>query len=109
MFEINKTQFTRIIFILLILIVLFKEYYTDTFNDTTYDVPKEKIDNVIKKIITAKEKKISDKLILACKDGLLKGSIVGCVNGGVPGAIAGGMSYGIANPIIVYLTEFNEK
>lgn len=107
--EITKTQFTRIIFIILIVIVLFKEFYTDTFNDTACDIPKEKIDKVIKKIITSKEKNISDKLILACKDGLLKGSIVGCVNGGIPGAIAGGMAYGIANPIIVYITEFNEK
>jgi hypothetical protein len=60
----------------------------------------------MRKLITKKKSKISDKMIASCKDGLFKGAISGSILGGVPGAIAGSIVYGVSSPIITYMETF---
>ena len=64
------------------------------------------INTEMKKLIAKKKSKLSDKMIVSCKDGLFKGAVSGGILGGVPGAIAGGMVYGVSNPIITYMETF---
>lgn len=108
--EITKERFFIAVFILLILVVLFKEYYTDLYETENDDCPKEKIDAEIKKIVKKNQKKITEKMIMSCKDGLIRGSVAGCLTGGLPGAITGGVIYGVSNIIVTYImSELDEE
>lgn len=103
----SKERTTVIIFGILISIIFLKEYI-DTHHNTDgiiNDGRQKKIDSTVKK----QEKNMADKMIMACKDGLIKGCIAGGVSGGFVGAIAGGTTYGIANPIITYITEHGKN
>lgn len=110
--EISQKRFTQITFIILIILVLFKEIYTDKLeNDikNTNMCTTNEINDEMKKIVLNKKKNISDKMIDACKDGMFKGAISGSILGGVPGAITGGVVYGISSPIIMYVESFTKK
>ena len=97
-----KPRTIRVAFITLLIIVLFMEYIED--NDETY-CSQEKINTVVKGIIKNNEKKTHHKLARACKSGMLRGCVTGGINGGLDGMIAGGVMYGLANPIIIYLSN----
>lgn len=109
--KITKKQFSVIVFILLVLIILFKEHYTDVYypDKECENCNPEDVDKLLKDIVISKQKKLTNKMIESCKDGLLRGCVAGSLTGGVPGAIAGGLVYGITNPIVTYINEEQTK
>lgn len=103
----NKIRFSYIVFILLLCVVLFGEMYNEYMGKKIKyrNCPKEEVDEEIKNIIIDKKKKLSDKMIESCKDGLLKGCVTGCMTGGIHGAISGGILFGMANPVVTYINH----
>ena len=73
--------------------------------DHEYDCPREKMDLTIKKIVKDRERSLSDKMWVACKDGLLKGGVTGSITGGFAGAVSGGVIFAVANPVLVYISD----
>jgi hypothetical protein len=106
--EITKERFSIILFIIMILVVFLKEFYTDIYYTQKTSCTNMKIDKEIKNIIAKKETSLTNKMIDACKSGLLRGCVAGSLTGGVVGGIGGGVVYGISNSIVTYITYSND-
>ena len=48
---------------------------------------------------------MSDKLIISCKEGIIKGYITGWITGGFMGGIIGGSLFGVCNPLLLYIND----
>lgn len=93
---------TRKIFIVMVIFILLMEYIED---DSNPECTPSKINKVVETIVKKEEKKIHHKLADSCKSGMLRGCVTGGINGGLEGMITGGVMFGIANPIITYLSQ----
>ena len=102
MVKINKDFFRVSIFIVLLIIILFKEYYTDIRIDKNNYTKKEN-KKLIKKIKRKNKKTISGKIIDSCRNGVIAGSVSGCITGGVLGAVTGGTIFGVSSGIVTYI------
>lgn len=65
---------------------------------------REKIDDTLIDMVAERNRTLSDKMWLSCKDGLIKGSVTGAITGGFIGGISGGAIFGVANPVLLYIT-----
>lgn len=97
-----KYHITVPLFVVISCIIIYKEYARDK---NEYNCPKEQIDDEIKKIVLSKQKKISHKVIDACKDGMIRGCISGGITSGIPGAINAGLLYGVTNALFTFIKE----
>ena len=97
----TKFRFTSIICIILSCIILFKP----NIEQKTEKCSREKIDQILEKIVEEKNRNLYEKMWLSCKDGLIKGCITGSITGGFMGAVTGGAIFSIANPILIYINE----
>ncbi len=91
----------RTIFIIMVMFIIIMEFIEEEQN---IKCSQFKINEVVSKIVKQKEKKIHHRLADSCKSGMLRGCVTGGINGGLEGMIAGGVMFGIANPIITYLS-----
>lgn len=98
----TKFRFTAIICIILACILLFK---TDISENKNIKCSREKIDEILEQIISEKNRDLSEKMWISCKDGLVKGCITGSITGGFMGAVTGGAIFAIANPLLLYVNE----
>ena len=98
----TKFRFSAALCIILIILIFIKMPNKD---DHEYDCPREKMDLTIKKIVKEQERTLSDKMWMACKDGLVKGGVTGSITGGFVGAVSGGAIFAVANPVLVYISE----
>ena len=102
MIKINKDFFCVSIFIVLLIIIIFKEYCTDIKIDKSNYTRKE-YKKLIKKIKRKNKKTISGKIIDSCRSGVIAGSVSGCITGGILGAVTGGTIFGISSGIVTYI------
>ena len=100
--NIASPRTTRLIFVALLCIVIIMEFMEEL---PETHCSQEKINNVVTNIIKNNEKKTHYKLAHACKSGMLRGCVTGCINGGIEGMFTGGVMFGLANPIITYLSK----
>ena len=98
----TKFRFMAFICIILSCILLIKS--PDLDNNNT-NCSREKVDEIINKIVKEKNRNLSDKMWLSCKDGLVKGCITGSITGGFVGALSGGVIFSITNPLLLYISE----
>jgi len=98
----TKFRFSAALCIILIILIFIKMPNKD---DHEYDCPREKMDLTIKKIVKEQERTLSDKMWMACKDGLVKGGVTGSITGGFAGAVLGGATFAVANPVLLYINE----
>lgn len=98
----TKFRFNAVLCIILIILIFIKMPNKD---DHEYDCPREKMDLTIKKIVKERERSLSDKMWVACKDGLVKGGVTGSITGGFVGAVSGGVIFAVANPVLLYINE----
>jgi hypothetical protein len=98
----TKFRFSAALCIILIILIFIKMPNKD---DHEYDCPREKMDLTIKKIVKEQDRSLSDKMWVACKDGLVKGGVTGSITGGFVGAVSGGAIFAIANPVLLYINE----
>lgn len=97
----TKFRIMAIVFIIICLVLLIK---WPEKNTTHYHTP-EKIKIVIEKLAIDKVKPMSDKLIISCKEGIIKGYITGWITGGFMGGIIGGSLFGVCNPLLLYIND----
>lgn len=90
----------------MLIVILNKKYIIEPSKDTC---DKEQCDKEINEIVVNKNKNVYDKMISACGEGIIKGGITGGITGGGIGAITGGVLFGIANPILVIVSEIKNK
>jgi ligand-binding sensor protein len=102
MVEITKDIFCSSVFIVLLIIIIFKEYCTDIKIDKKKYTKKE-YKYMIKKIKKKNNRTISSKIINSCRSGVIAGSVSGCITGGIIGAITGGTIFGVSNGIVAYI------
>lgn len=98
----TKFRFMSFICIILACILLIKSPYLDNNNTRC---PKEKVDEILDKIVKERNRNLSDRMWISCKDGLVKGCITGSITGGFMGALSGGFIFSITNPILLYISE----
>jgi hypothetical protein len=98
----TKFRVTAVVCIILVIVLFIK---LPKKSNTMYRCPTEKIDATISKIVEEKERNLSDRMWLSCKDGLIQGGITGVITGGFIGAAAGGAVFAIVNPAMVYIQE----
>ena len=98
----TKFRFSAALCIILIILIFIKMPNKD---DHEYDCPREKMDLTIKKIVKEQERTLSDKMWMACKDGLVKGGVTGSITGGFAGAVLGGATFAVANHVLLYINE----
>jgi len=98
----TKFRFSAALCIILIILIFIKMPNKD---DHEYDCPREKMDLTIKKIVKEQDRSLSDKMWVACKDGLVKGGVTGSITGGFVGAVSGGAIFAIVNPVLLYINE----
>ena len=98
----TKFRFMSFICIILGCILLIKS--PDLDNDNTR-CPKEKVEEILDKIVKERNRNLSDRMWLSCKDGLVKGCITGSITGGFMGALSGGVIFSITNPLLLYISE----
>ena len=73
--------------------------------DNNKKCSREKSDEILTKIVEERSRNLSDRMWLACKDGLVKGCITGSITGGFMGALSGGVIFSITNPLLLYITD----
>lgn len=96
------------IFILLIIIIMTNDFYTNSLKkNTNAECTPEEVDNKIKKMVLSDKEPMPSKMINSCKDGILKGCIAGTITGGVAGGVAGAAVYGIVGPIFVFIKSLH--
>jgi len=98
----TKFRFNAVLCIILIILIFIKMPNKD---EHEYDCPRETMELTIKKIVKEQERSLSDKMWVACKDGLVKGGITGSITGGFVGAVSGGVIFAVANPVFLYINE----
>lgn len=97
----TKFRFTAIICIIIIIILIFR--LPKCVKPLT--CPKNKRKEILHSIALEKSRSLSDRLWIACKDGLIKGCITGTLTGGFAAGVAGAAVFGIVNPVILYANE----
>ena len=108
-FNTTKFRFSAIVCIIFILLLLLtKNSQPPTKLDYDYkkninNISKEEMELELIKIIENQNISKSDKLWVACKDGLVKGCVTGSITGGFIGAITGGAIFAIVNPLLLYI------
>jgi hypothetical protein len=90
----------------MLIIILSKKHIIAPSKDTC---EREQCDKEINEIVINKNKSVYDRMITACGEGIIKGGITGGITGGILGAVTGGVLFGIANPIIIIVSEIKNK
>ena len=101
----EKFTFSSIIFIMLLLIILGNDFFHDKYPNIEYTYTTEDINNEVIALLKKKEQKITDKMIYACREGIINGCITGGMTGGFQGAIAGSILGGLSQAMIIYINE----
>jgi hypothetical protein len=97
----TKFRFTAVLCIIIILLLIIK--LPKCAKPTK--CPKKKKREILHNIALEKSRSLSDKLWIACKDGLVKGCITGLMTGGFMAGISSGAIFGIVNPLVLYANE----
>ena len=78
-------------------------------NDCSEETINFEIREMAKDRNKSSKKRLNDKLTSSCKDGIIRGMVTGYITGGLSGAITNGTLFGVANPIIFYISEYSKK
>ena len=97
----TKFRLTAIICIIIIIMLIYR--LPKCVKPLT--CPKNKRKEILHSIALEKSRALSDRLLIACKDGLIKGCITGTLTGGFTAGVVSAAIFGIVNHVILYASE----